>query len=95
MEKITISNTYMIKSVQLAIILAFTAPLEIKIEQMVVMLVFCLMMKNNDNIILCLYKINLLNHDKQMVTPFNKRKFEIMVVAKLSIILLLQTLLAF
>ena len=62
---------YMIKSIQLAIIQAFTAPCWIKFEQMVVILDFCQMMKNNDNIISCVYKIHLLNHDKQLVTPFN------------------------
>ena len=55
----------------MAIIHAFTAPWEIEIEQMVVILGFHQMMENNDTIISCLYKIHLLNHDKQMVTPFN------------------------
>jgi hypothetical protein len=59
----------MIQSKQLAIILAFTAFWEIKIEQMVLIWDFRQMMKNNDNIISCVYKIHLLNQDKQMVTP--------------------------
>jgi hypothetical protein len=70
MKQITISNTYMIKSTQLAILLALIAPWEIKIEQMVLILDFQQMMKNNDNMISCVYKIHLLNHGKQMVTPF-------------------------
>ena len=50
MKNITILNTYMVKSIQLAIIQAFTAPWEIKFEQMVVILNFCQQMENNDNI---------------------------------------------
>ena len=38
----------MIKSIQLAIIQAFTAPLEIKFEEMMVILNFRQQMKNND-----------------------------------------------
>ena len=41
----------MMKSIQLAIILAFTAPWEIKIEQIVLIFDFLQMMKNNDIII--------------------------------------------
>ena len=40
----------MIKAIQLAMIQAFTAPCEIKFEQMVVILDFCQKMEKNDNI---------------------------------------------
>jgi hypothetical protein len=48
--EITVSNTYMIRSIQLAIIQAFTAPWEIKFEEMVVILNFHQQMDKNDNI---------------------------------------------
>jgi hypothetical protein len=57
--KTTLSNNYMIKSIQLAIIQAFTAPWEIQFEQMVVILDFHQKMNNNDNIISSVYQIHL------------------------------------
>jgi hypothetical protein len=57
--KITVSNTYMIKSIQLAIIQAFTAPGEIKFEEMVVILNFLQKMDKNDNIQHVFYQIHL------------------------------------
>jgi hypothetical protein len=48
--KITVSNTYIIKSIQLAIIQAFTAPWKIKFEEKVVILNFLQKMHKNDYI---------------------------------------------
>ena len=48
--QITVLNTYMIKSIQLAIIQAFIAPWEIQFEEMVVILNFHQKMEKNDNI---------------------------------------------
>ena len=48
--KVTVSNTYLIKSTQLAIIQAFTAPWEITFEEMVVILNFHQKIDKNDNI---------------------------------------------
>ena len=50
MKHITIQNTHMIKSIQLAIIQAFTASWEMKFEQMVVILDFHWKTENNENI---------------------------------------------
>ena len=62
----------MIKSIQLAIILAFTAPWEIKIEQIVLILDFLQMMKNNDNIMISKWSLH----------SIYQRKFENMVYGK-------------
>ena len=48
--KFTVLYTYMIESIQLAIIQAFTAHLEIKFEDMVVILYFHQKVNNNNNI---------------------------------------------
>ena len=50
MKHITIQNTNMIRSIQLAIIQAFTASWGMKFEQMVVILDFHWKTENNENI---------------------------------------------
>ena len=50
MKRITIQNTNMIKSIQLAIIQAFTASWGTEFEQMVVILDFHWKTENNENI---------------------------------------------
>jgi hypothetical protein len=63
--KITVSNTNMIRSILLAIIQAFTAPWEIKFEEMVVILIFYQKMDKHDNINRVFVKF-ILNHDLPM-----------------------------
>ena len=86
----------MIKSVQLAIIQAFTALWEIKFEHMVVILNFRQKMKKNNNIHnVC---IKSWNHDTQMIIPFNiseRESLKSMFMETLSNIVLLQTWTAF
>jgi hypothetical protein len=94
--KITIINTYMIESIQLAIIQAFTALWEINFEHMMVILNFHQNIKKNYNIHhVCIKSRNL---NTQMIILFNRSEKESLkssFMEKLSNIELLQTLIAF
>ena len=95
--KITHSKTYMLKSIQLAIIQAFTALWKLKIELMVVILNPHQRTKRKVNIChVCIQPIFKSWYANDKCIQYIKRKFEIMGYAKLSnFFVLLQTIQAF